>query len=199
VLMACGLLACAFGLGGWFVASRNHGYHAAPAQSVAIPHGRIAQLPSPNGKSDVTRPVRLVIPAIGVSTRLIRLGLSAQRTMQVPPTPYVAGWFTGSPRPGAMGPSVIAGHIDSYRGPGVFFRLGDMRPGERAYVIGANRTVAIFKVTAVRTYAKSRFPRAKVYGPAPAAELRLITCGGSFDYTTRQYLSNVVVYAVLIT
>jgi sortase (surface protein transpeptidase) len=200
ILMACGLLAASFGLGGWVVSSRNHRYQATgPVPQVGIPKGRIAQLPSSTGKSAVAAPVRLVIPAIGVSTKLIRLGMTIGHAMQVPSTPYVAGWFTGSARPGAMGPAVIAGHIDSYQGPGIFFRLSQMRPGERAYVIAANRTVAIFRVTAVRTYAKDHFPRAKVYGPSPDSELRLITCGGTFDYTTRQYLSNVVVYAELIT
>lgn len=146
----------------------------------------------------MARPTRLVIPAIGVRTRLIRLGLTSQRTLQVPVSTAVAGWFTGSPRPGAIGSSVIAGHIDSREGPGIFYRLRELRPGERVYVIRANRTVAVFRVTAVHKYAKSRFPTAKVYGPAPDAELRLITCGGAFDYATGSYLSNVVVYAVLV-
>jgi sortase (surface protein transpeptidase) len=134
-----------------------------------------------------------------VSTKLTRLGLTSSRALQVPPTPYVAGWFTGSPRPGAIGSSVIAGHIDSYQGPGVFFRLHDLRRGQDAYVIGADHKVAKFRVTAVRSYVKTRFPIARVYGPVPDPELRLVTCGGSFDYATRQYLSNVVVYAVLVS
>jgi sortase (surface protein transpeptidase) len=108
----------------------------------------------------------------------------------------VAGWYTGSPPPGAIGPAVIAGHIDSYRGPGVFFRLRELRPPDRVYVRRADGTLAIFRVTSVRTYPKDRFPTAAVYGPAPGAQLRLVTCGGVFDPGRRSYLSNVVVYAV---
>jgi hypothetical protein len=72
-----------------------------------------------------------------------------------------------------------------------------MRRGERIYVRRADGTLAVFTVTAVRIYTKSSFPTAMVYGPVPDAELRLITCGGTFDYARRSYLSNVVVYARL--
>jgi sortase (surface protein transpeptidase) len=139
--------------------------------------------------------VYLIIPAIGVRTKLIRLGTTKQGTMAVPSTTAVAGWYTASPRPGAIGSSVIAGHVDSYQGPGIFFRLRHLHPGDRAFVVRANGTLAVFKITAVREYLKTRFPVTQVYGPVPYAGLRLITCGGTFDYTTRQYLSNVVVYA----
>lgn len=48
-------------------------------------------------------------------------------------------------------------------------------------------------------YRKSIFPTLRVYGPAPTAQLRLITCGGTFDPQTGHYLSNVVVYATLVS
>jgi sortase (surface protein transpeptidase) len=139
-----------------------------------------------------------VIPAIGVRTSLIRLGITKQGTLQVPVNAAVAGWFTGSPRPGGIGASIIAGHIDSYSGPGVFFRLRDLHHGQKVYVSRASGSVATFRVTAVRAYAKSHFPTHAVYGPVPDAELRIITCGGQFDYSTGSYLSNVVAYAVLV-
>ena len=137
----------------------------------------------------------LSIPAIGVHTRLIKLGLTAQGALQVPTSTSVAGWYTGSPRPGQVGSSIIAGHIDSYLGPGVFFRLRLLRPGARVYVRRANGTLAVFRVYAEHMYAKDRFPTQLVYGPAPDPELRLITCGGVFDPAIGSYLSNVVVYA----
>jgi len=146
----------------------------------------------------VPPPVSLRIPAIGVCTRLIRLGITRQGTLQVPSSTSVAGWYTGTPRPGEIGSSVIAGHIDSYQGPGIFFRLSLLRPGNRVYVRQADGKLAVFKVTVVREYAKARFPTAEVYGPAPDAELHLITCGDTFDYSTKTYLSNVVVYSTEI-
>jgi sortase (surface protein transpeptidase) len=144
-------------------------------------------------------PVALTIPAIGVQTSLIHLGLTTAGTLAVPSSTAVAGWYTGSPRPGAIGPAVIVGHVDSHVGPGVFFHLSRLRPGDRVYVRRADGTLAVFRVTATLSYAKDRFPTLAVYGPTPDAELRLITCGGAFDRQLRSYLSNTVVYAVQVS
>ena len=162
------------------------------------PTGAVVAPPQPLTGATVSRPVYLSIPAIDVHTRLIRLGLTAQGTLQVPASTAVAGWYTGSPRPGQIGSAIIAGHIDSYTGPGVFFRLRLLLPGDRVYIRHTNGTLAVFRVYAEHTYAKDRFPTGKVYGPAPGPELRLITCGGTFDQATGSYLSNVVVYAAQI-
>ncbi len=167
--------------------------------SVPAPAGTAAPAPDPSPAAAAPAPVSLTIPAIGVHTRLIRLGITAQRTLQVPTSTTVAGWYTGSPRPGEIGSSVIAGHIDSYLGPGIFYRLSQLRSGERIYVRRADGSLAVFSVYAVREYPKDHFPTGKVYGPAPDAELHLITCGGSFDYTTHSYLSNVVVYSTQVS
>jgi len=142
-------------------------------------------------------PVSLTIPAIGVQTSLTQLGLTSAGTLQVPSSTSVAGWYTGSPRPGEIGSAVIAGHVDSKAGPAVFFRLRLLRPGELVYVRRADNSVAVFQVTAVQTFLKAQFPTAAVYDPVPDSQLRLITCGGTFDSTTGHYLSNVVVSATL--
>jgi len=167
---------------------------ASAAPDVLVPLGAPAPLPEPSTLT-APLPVALQIPAIGVRTRLVQLGITRQGTLQVPSSPYVAGWYTGSPRPGEIGSSIIAGHIDSYLGPGVFYRLGELHPGDRIYVRQANGRSAVFEVTAVHEYPKAHFPTAAVYGPVPDAELRLITCGGTFDYATHSYLSNIVVYS----
>ncbi len=163
---------------------------------VPIPAGHWAAVP-PAVAVAVPRPTGLVIPAIGVSTHLIRLGVTATGVLQVPGSIAVAGWYTGSPRPGATGSAVIAGHIDSVSGPGVFFRLHELRPGDLVYVQRGHARLAVFKVTAVETLLKTRFPTEAVYGAVPNAQLRLITCGGTFDPATGHYLSNVIVFAVL--
>jgi sortase (surface protein transpeptidase) len=153
-------------------------------------------VPWPSAAGHVAAPKELTIPAIGVHTRLIRLGLTQAGALQVPAGFGVAGWYDRGPRPGAPGPAVIAGHIDSVAGPAVFFRLTSLRPGDRVYVRRADASLAVFRVTAVRMYRKDRFPSAAVYGPVPGPQLRLITCGGTFDAALGSYLSNVVVYAV---
>ena len=150
-------------------------------------------------QAPVAAPVALTIPAIGVSTPLIRLGLTSAGTLQVPDRFDVAGWYDRSPRPGAVGPAVIAGHIDSVNGPAVFYRLGLLGPGDQVDVHRADGTVAVFRVTHVGLYRKDRFPTAAVYGATPSPELRLITCGGAFDWSRHSYLSNVVVYAAEVS
>jgi sortase (surface protein transpeptidase) len=165
---------------------------------VPVPRGHWAAVPEATSVP-VAAPVGLTIPAIGVSTSLIRLGLTAAGALQVPSSTTVAGWYTGSPAPGQIGAAVIAGHVDSKAGPAVFFRLRLLRVGDLVYVRRADGSLAVFRVTAVQTYLKSQFPTAAVYGPLPVAQLRLITCGGTYDRTTGHYLSNVVVSATLDT
>jgi sortase (surface protein transpeptidase) len=108
-----------------------------------------------------------------------------------------AAWYKYSATPGQIGSSVIEGHVDSYQGPAVFFRLGALRPGDAIDVTLADGVTAIFRVTGVREYLKSEFPATAIYGATDYAALRLITCGGVFDYATGHYLSSTVVFASL--
>jgi Sortase domain len=145
-------------------------------------------------------PVSVDIPAIGVRSRLLRLGANPDGTIRVPSLRTQArraAWYRYSATPGQIGTSVIEGHVDSDHGPAVFFRLGALQPGDRVDVRLANGITAIFRVTGVRGYAKSRFPAKTIYGPARYAALRLITCGGAFDDATGHYLGSTVVYASL--
>ena len=170
---------------------------AARPSSIPAPSGRTVLPASLATAQQPARPVWLSVPAIGVRTSLTDLGLNKNDTLQVPASTAVAGWYTGSPRPGAVGSAIIAGHVDSYTGPGIFFWLRTLHPGERVYVGRADGTMAVFTITAVRMYTKDQFPSAAVYGAVPDAELRLITCGGVFDRSRGSYLSNVVVFARL--
>jgi hypothetical protein len=147
-----------------------------------------------------SRPVSVAIPAIGVRSRLLALGVSRDGTLQVPSLstqPGLAAWYRYSVTPGQLGASVIEGHVDTYHGPAVFFRLGALRPGDRIDVTLADGVTAVFRVTGVRRYLKSSFPAKVIYGPAGNAALRLITCGGAFDGATRHYLGSTVVFASL--
>lgn len=146
-------------------------------------------------------PVALAVPAIGVHSNLLTLGLNPDGTVEVPPLgpDSPAGWYRSSPTPGEVGPSILLGHVDSARyGPGVFFELGALKPGDRVEVTRADRTVAEFRVDEVASYSKADFPSLRVYGNTPNAQLRLITCGGTFDPTAGHYENNVVAYASLV-
>ena len=171
---------------------------AAGLAALPAPTGPIVAPPQSAQPAPVASPVSLTIPLIGVKTNLITLGLAQGGGMQVPSSTTVAGWYTGSPRPGSIGSAIIVGHIDSVSRPGVFYRLRELRRGDDVFVKRADGTTAEFRVTAVQTYLKDRFPTGQVYGPTPDAELRLITCGGAFDPATGHYLSNIVVYATQV-
>ena len=168
---------------------------AAGVAALPAPTGPIVAPPQSAAPKPVASPVLLTIPLIGVQTQLVTLGLTAAGELQVPSSTSVAGWYTGSPRPGAIGSAVIVGHIDSLSGPGVFYRLSELAAGDKIYVKRADGTLVEFRVTSIQTYLKDRFPTEDVYGPVPDPELRLITCGGAFDAATGHYLSNIVVYA----
>jgi sortase (surface protein transpeptidase) len=168
---------------------------AAGVGALPAPTGPIVAPPQSEPPKPVAGPVSLTIPLIGVNTKLIMLGLDKGGAIQVPGSTTVAGWYTGSPRPGAIGSAIVIGHIDSVSGPGVFYRLTELRRGDDVYVKRADGTTAEFRVTGTQEYLKDHFPTQTVYGPVPDAELRLITCGGAFDNATGHYLSNIVVYA----
>jgi hypothetical protein len=145
-------------------------------------------------------PVSMDIPAIGVTSKLLHVGLNADGTIQVPSLVTSAGeaaWYEYSATPGQIGASVIEGHVDSYQGPAVFYRLGALVPGDTIDVTLADGITAIFRVTGVREYPKTNFPAKAIYGATGYAALRLITCGGVFDYATGHYLSSTVVFASL--
>lgn len=144
-------------------------------------------------------PVSVDIPSIAARSTLVPLGIDARGALQVPPvqTPMQAGWFTGAPTPGEVGPALIVGHVDGNRQPGIFYRLDDLRPGDPILVRRADNTTALFAVEQVEQVAKANFPTARVYGNTDAADLRLITCGGSFDPAARSYRDNIIVFAAL--
>jgi sortase (surface protein transpeptidase) len=156
------------------------------------------------GQSALARsvPVTLEIPAIKVRSGLLQLGLNPDRTVQVPPLARdsQAGWYRYSPTPGQLGPSVILGHVDSAEyGPGIFYRLGALRPGNTVTVTRADRSTAVFRVDRVVSYPKDHFPTLEVYGNTDNSQLRLITCGGKFDFSAHSYQDNIVAFATLVS
>jgi len=143
-------------------------------------------------------PVRLQIGAIGVDSGLMDLGLKADGTLQVPPSGFPAGWYTGMPTPGELGPAIIVGHVD-WKGPGVFYDLHKLKPGDLVAVTRKDASKPLFRVTGVQQFPKDRFPTKAVYGPLDHAGLRLITCGGTFNPQTGHYEDNIVAFADLVS
>ena len=170
----------------------------APSASSPIsptpPHTRMAV-----GTSHLARsvPIRLQIGAIGVDSRLIGLGLERDGSLEVPAGGFPAGWFTGAPTPGELGPAIIAGHVDM-NGPAVFYNLHNLKAGDRVTVTRRDGSKPVFRVTRVEQFPKDHFPTNLVYGNIDHAGLRLITCGGTFNAQSGHYEDNLVAFADLV-
>jgi hypothetical protein len=139
-------------------------------------------------------PTHLSIPAIGVSVKLTELGLNKGGSPQVPSSWYVPGWYKFGPAPGQLGSAVILGHVDSVAGPAVFYRLDNLKVGNRVIVKLQDGKTVYFSVIGLREYLKDKFPDRFVYGSRPYSALQLVTCGGAFDSRTGHYLSSIVVF-----
>ncbi len=149
------------------------------------------------GSTAAAPPVSVSIPALGVDAPLVPLGVQADGALEVPADASQAGWFTGGATPGSPGPAVLAGHVDSAQGPGVFIALDDLVSGDEVLVDREDGSRVRFVVTRALRAPKDAFPTQEVYGPTTAPELRLITCGGPFDRSTGHYEDNLVVFATL--
>ena len=162
---------------------------------VAVPDS-LRTFRSPQRAAEVSEPVRVRIPSLGVDSPLERVGRSRGGTVEVPAHWGRAGWYRDGPRPGEPGAAVILGHVDSPTGPAVFAGIAGLRAGARVLVTRADRSSVAFRVTRVEQRRRSRFPVKAVYWPTLRPELRLVTCGGKYDRARGGYQSNVIVFAV---
>lgn len=224
VLIAAGVIALLSGLRSQRQAPQPPAAAAAPISTPAVPtpptpapsatrpgaSGKSAPATKPAAQGPATKgpvlprsvPVRLDIPQLEVSSDLLQLGIKPDKTLEVPPLTKDsrAGWYKHSPTPGQLGPSVLLGHLDSAEyGPGIFFKLGALRPGATLTVTRSDDTAAVFRVDRVVSYRKDKFPTLEVYGNTDSAQLRLITCGGAFDPDSHAYDSNIVAFATLVS
>jgi sortase (surface protein transpeptidase) len=166
-------------------------YRPAPIADRTIPSNpKVVEVPH-------STPTEIIIPAIGLKDSIVLLGLNPDGTVEVPSSYQVPGWYQLGPSPGQPGAAVILGHVDSVAGPGAFFNLGALRPGDLVEVRLADGMTARFAVDAIASYLKSAFPDRAVYARPGGSTLQLVTCTGQFDSATRHYLSNLVVYTSL--
>jgi LPXTG-site transpeptidase (sortase) family protein len=146
-------------------------------------------------------PTKITIPKIGVSAPVGEIGLLPDGRIEEPPLsrPNLAGWYKEGVTPGEVGPSVILGHVDANKKAAVFFRLKELKPGDKIQVARKDGTTATFAVQVAQKVDKDAFPHKKVFGESlDHAALRLVTCGGAFDPKAGHYTDNLIVYANLI-
>lgn len=174
-----------------------------PPPVVAEPDGPGPSSTPDSADEEVEPPFTLAVDAIGVESVIQPLGLNDDGSLEVPargPLYDQAGWYTGSPRPGEVGPSVLLGHVDGRGGaPSVFYRLSELRAGQLVTVAREDGSQARFEVYRMEQYPKDSFPTDGVYSDTTEPELRLITCAGDWDTDTGHYRDNIVVYARCIS
>ena len=141
----------------------------------------------------------LDIPSIGVrSKRFVDLQVAKDGTLEVPGEADEVGIYTGGPTPGQLGPAVLGAHVDSTEGPGIFYNLGSVKPGAKVHITRQDGIVTTFVVDRVAVYPKDNFPTEQIYhSDFTKSEIRLVTCGGTFD-RVKHYLDNVVVFGHLV-
>ncbi|MGP4051540.1 class F sortase [Streptomyces sp. 2A115] len=200
--VAWALLLLGLWLWGREVTDVRHGISAPTTGDVAAvgrPLG--VELPPAVEPLGDARPQRVDIPALDVQARVVARGLDARGAIEPPPYERsgVVGWYGDGVRPGMAGTALLVGHVDTRTRPAVFYHLSEMRPGEMIRVLRDDGTVAEFTVEDVQVFARDRFDAQQAYGARQSgrAELRLITCGGTFDRASRSYTANVVVSAYL--
>lgn len=168
--------------------------------SFSIPAPKVTA-PKPEIPTGLPRsePTHINIPSVGINYPVKSMGRNDDGSMQIPELfDPVTGWYKYSPTPGEIGPSIIVGHVDTYKGPSVFWRLGQIQPGEIVEVTRADGSVVKFKVEALKQFDQDNFPTKEVYGNLDYAGLRLITCGGTFNRATGSYTQNTVVFASIV-
>jgi len=188
------------------VVAPDRGSSSPPVRNPIGPPGasQTAALPAPSDLPTDQGPqlpvgMSVEIPSIGVKSELIGLHIQPDGYLGVPADFGVAGLWTEGAVPGTAGPAIVVGHVNSVKGPAVFSRLNDLRPGATVVIRKADGSALTYAVERSDQYAKSSFPTEVVYGATAGPTLRLITCGGTFDRARREYTDNVVVFAHLVT
>ncbi|MFD8118918.1 class F sortase [Streptomyces microflavus] len=190
-------------LGLWLWGRDASGGMSAPTTGDVAAVGRPLGAPLPPAREplDGAAPRSVEVPSVGIDARVVPRGLDKDGAIDPPPydLPQTAGWYGKGTEPGAEGPALIVGHVDTETEPAVFYGLSAVQPGEKVRVVRDDGSVAEFTVDDVQVVTRERFDAEKAYGPRVdgRAELRLITCGGKYDEKSRSYTANVVVSAYL--
>lgn len=147
------------------------------------------------------KPVRLIIPAIGVDAHIQSVGLSwhDDGTMGVPTNFTDVAWYNKGPLPGEPGSAVIDGHLDGRDTPkAVFYDLGKLKAGDLVEVVDARGTTLRFRVVGTKTYDYNA-PTTDVFAGDPSKmRLNLITCAGDWMKAQKIYTQRIVVFTELV-
>lgn len=144
-------------------------------------------------------PSRVQIPSMDIDTNVIPVGLLENGEMEVPEETDVVGWYDRGVKVGAKGNAVLAGHVDSKKGPAIFFYLKNIEIGEKVIVTDEQGMKRTFEVKSKESYPSDEAPIEKIFGPSDKRNLNVITCTGTFNHDKHLYPDRLVVYTELIS
>ena len=196
------ILLIGIGLGGavTFTLNLEEPLEPQPISQISLPAPETIKNETTKVGLKKSKPIHINIPSVDISAKIGSVGLKSDKTMEVPDSPTLTAWYKHSPTPGEIGPSVIVGHVDYINyGPAVFWRLSQLKPGDKIVIKRADGSKVTFKVTSLKSFDQDSFPTKKVYGNINYAGLRLITCGGTLDRSSGHYSNNTVVFASLVS
>lgn len=182
---------------GWFGSQIAQGHKLEPLKTFSSPPpAKEATSVKPLPKST---PTHISVSSVGIDAPITPVGQDAEGSIEMPPLfDWTTGWYKYSPTPGEVGPSIIVGHVDTYKGISVFWKLRDVKQGDVIEITRADGSTVKFRVSGLKQFEQANFPTQEVYGNLKYPGLRLITCGGSFNQQTESYTQNTVVYAFMI-
>lgn len=198
VLIALGFAFVVTGIRLWRSTAPDIGTIPPAAAAPSSLAGPAAAGPAPSHPAAPFTPTRLRVPRLGVDAPVVPVSVQPDGLLAVPGDVDTIGWWSaGAAAAAPSGTVVLVGHVDSARqGPGAFFGLRTLQPGDRVILSGADDRTAAYTVAARRQYPKSALPSGEVFGQHTTPRLVLVTCGGRFNHETRHYSDNTVVYAM---
>ncbi|MCK1971799.1 class F sortase [Bacillus safensis] len=143
-------------------------------------------------------PAEIAIPAIDVKAKVEKTALLKDGSMGVPQDTDNTAWFEDGPKPGDKGNAVMNGHVDNKWGPSVFYRLKELKKGDKVIVTSSSGKKRSFEVIKVRSYPREEKPNA-FFGYAFTRNLNLITCTGTFDHAAGTHEKRLVVFTQMIS
>jgi hypothetical protein len=161
----------------------------------------IAETISPEPVISLSRsiPSTIFIDRINLEASIVQVGLLADGSIETPDLfSGTVGWYNNGPTPGEIGPAVLIGHVDTYKGPSVFWNLSKLAAGDIVRITRDDGQTVMFRVSSIVSYSQDEFNTDAVYGNTNYAGLRIITCGGRFNYITGRYSHNTVVFAEML-
>ncbi|HEV7666092.1 MAG TPA: sortase [Chloroflexota bacterium] len=126
---------------------------------------------------------RVIIPTIGLDTKVIQLGTKLDRRGQIAweTAPFAVGQHKGLAGPGQNGNMILSGHISSPNEGSIFHHLPDLQVGQ-GVIVGTDERQYLYRVVDVKTVTPDQI---EVLDQTPDPTATLITCVPDGIYSHR--------------